>query len=145
MLQSTAGFLTFKTKAGAVVHRWQNRWDGQTVDGHSFMPFMIQEINSSVSAASDSVSLSLPEMKTTIELVEQAVADAYVVQLTIKKYPSPDSTSGTVVAQTTGEVIGATLNIGSIQVQLGSSLDPVGAQIPPRRFTTTILGAPARR
>jgi hypothetical protein len=145
MLQSTAGFLTFKTKAGAVVHRWQNRWSGQTVDGHSFMPFLIQEINSSVAAASDSVSLSLPEMKTTIELVEQAVADAYVVQLIIKKYPDADSTAGTVVAQTTGEVIGATLSIGAIQVDLGSSLDPVGAQIPPRRFTTTILGAPARR
>jgi hypothetical protein len=144
--QSTAAFMVIRQKNGTVVKQWQNRWDGQTVDGHEFMPFRIDEIHSAISSSSDTVTIQFPETKPIVGLVEAAVSAAYIVQLTIKKYAFPNvTTGGTVVATTTGEVVQASMNTQVVQVVLGSSLDPVGAQVPPRRYTTTILGAPARR
>ena len=143
--QSTAAFMVIRQKNGTVVRQWQNRWS-QAVDGHQFMPFRIDEVHSAISSSSDTVSIQFPETKAVVDLVEAAVAEAYIVQLTIKKYTSPSATTGgTVVAMTTGEVVQASMNTQLVQVVLGSSLDPVGAQVPPRRYTTTILGAPARR
>jgi hypothetical protein len=143
--QSTAAFMVIRQKNGTVVRQWQNRWP-QAVESHTFMPFRIDGINSAISSTSDTVSIQFPETKAVVDLVELAVAEAYIVQLTIKKYTSPSATTGgIVVAVTTGEVVQASMNTQVVQVVLGSSLDPVGAQVPPRRYTTTILGAPARR
>jgi hypothetical protein len=144
--QSTAAFMVIRQKNGTVVKQWQNRWNSQTIEGHEFMPFMINEINSAISSNSDTVTIQFPEIKAIVDLVEAAVSAAYIVQLSIKKYTTPTATTGgTVVAMTTGEVVQASMNTQMVQVVLGSSLDPVGAQVPPRRYTTTILGAPARR
>lgn len=43
-----------------------------------------------------------------------------------------------------GEVIAANSDTVNLNVQLGSSLSPVGSQVPPRKFSTLRVGAPLR-
>ena len=50
----------------------------------------------------------------------------------------------TFVAAIVGEVVGARSTLESIEVELGSSLSPVGAQIPPRLFSTQLVGVPCK-
>jgi hypothetical protein len=48
------------------------------------------------------------------------------------------------IASYVGEVVGASGTFESISLELGSSLSPVGAQVPPRTFTTRLVGAPCK-
>jgi hypothetical protein len=41
-------------------------------------------------------------------------------------------------------VVGAGGAFESLRLELGSSLAPVGAQVPPRTFTTRLIGAPCK-
>jgi hypothetical protein len=43
-----------------------------------------------------------------------------------------------------GEIIGINGSFSQLTVSLGSSLAPVGAQVPPRKFTNAMIGAPLR-
>jgi hypothetical protein len=41
-------------------------------------------------------------------------------------------------------VVGVSGSFTSIEMELGSSLSPVGAQVPPRTFSTQLIGAPCK-
>jgi hypothetical protein len=64
-----------------------------------------------------------------------------VLDLNATTTPLPDQT---LVAAFTGEVVGASGDMTTITMELGSSLAPVGAQVPPRLFTTRLIGVPAK-
>ena len=48
------------------------------------------------------------------------------------------------LAAFSGYVQEASIQGATIAVQLGSTLSPVGSQVPPRKFTTARVGAPMR-
>jgi hypothetical protein len=43
-----------------------------------------------------------------------------------------------------GQVTGATATLTRMTIQLGSALDPVGYQVPPRSLTTLMIGVGCR-
>ncbi len=45
---------------------------------------------------------------------------------------------------TLSELVGAGGGFESITLELGSSLSPIGAQVPPRTFSTRLVGVPCR-
>ena len=48
------------------------------------------------------------------------------------------------IASYVGEVVGAGGPFESISLELGSSLSPVGAQVPPRKYTSRLIGVPVK-
>jgi hypothetical protein len=48
------------------------------------------------------------------------------------------------IASYTAEVVDVSGSFTRLDVELGSSLSPVGAQVPPRKFTTYQIGSPLR-
>ena len=52
--------------------------------------------------------------------------------------------SQTLIATYVGEVSKISGNFTQLSVNLSSALSPVGAQVPPRKFTTLLIGAPVR-
>ena len=84
-----------------------------------------------------------------MEVVLQALDDARLAELRLYEFDTllgntTPQTGQTLIASYLGEVVGVSGSFTSIQMQLGSSLSPVGAQVPPRTFSTRLIGAPCK-
>lgn len=80
-----------------------------------------------------------------LDAFEAAILQGRLVDLSIYQFNSDSGndspqTSQQLVAGYTGQVTGGAATLTSLTLQLGSALAPVGAQVPPRKFTTAIMG-----
>lgn len=149
MTQSFATFLTlFASNGTTVIARHQNRWPGQSVNGFTFKDFISEGIVSSRSGGSADISIVFPVSGSTLALIEDALGKNYLGQISLERFDVPDAlgvpTKFEVVASFLGEVISASATPTSITMSLGSTLDPVEATAPPRRFTSVLAGRPPK-
>jgi hypothetical protein len=137
--------------AGATNHaRWQSYYPGQTIDGYTHLPFTTDGVAVTQTGDQASMSLTLPATPSVVTLVETAIANNYLVDIKIYQF-DPDAVfftnppSGhTLIASFVGEIIGGSENRTTITLEIGSSLSPVGVQIPPLKYTTALVGEPCR-
>jgi hypothetical protein len=144
-----AGFVAFRqSDFSTVVQRYQNYWPGQSVDNHIFYPFNASAIISNASGGQESLSIDFAVSKSIIGLVETGLATSYFVELTYYQFIPPDSgavpSAKTLLASYIGELTSAAQNESVLTINIGSSLDPVEAQAPPRKFSTTLIGEPPK-
>lgn len=148
MTLGLAQFFTVKSAGGTTLYRWQNFWNNQTVDGHTFLPFQAEAIFSRLTPSSDSLSISLPISSTLLSVVEQGLIQYYVGVVDLYQF-SPTA-AGTppatklLVARYTGEFSSAEIADSSITLTIGSNLDSTESQVPLRKFTTTLAGRPPK-
>ena len=126
----------------------QNYWHDQVVDGCQHYPFNGDGIVSSRGSAQDTYELTMPVSAESISLVENGLANGWTATVELYQFApvaggAPPS-SKTLISKYAGEIIGGTVNETTVSIELGSSLDPVGSQIPPRVYTTTLVGEPPR-
>jgi len=144
-----ASFLVFRqADYNSVAARYQSYWPGQIVDSHTFYPFNVNAIISNATGGQQSLSVDFAASNDIISIIETGLANGYFVELSF--YYFTPTTSGappaakTLFASYIGELISASQNETSISIQIGSSLNPVEAQAPPRKFTTTLIGEPPK-
>jgi hypothetical protein len=146
-VEAIAGFLTVRgVDFVTVVKRVQNYWPGQTVDQFQHYPFATGHITSSRSGGQSGIEIRLAISKEMIDLIEAALLNSYVFELRLERF-TPSATDATtrtahVIASSYGELVSASYDESSITLSIGSSLDPVEAQAPPRKFTTRLVGTP---
>ena len=133
--------------------RWQSYYSNTTVtwDGAQwqYQPFEADGITAGQTGDESGVSVTLPANTLAIDAVTAALANARMVELKIYEFDTLNGNTTpqagqTLVAAFAGEVIGASGSFISITMELGSSLSPVGAQIPPRTLTTRLMGKGCR-
>lgn len=149
MTVGIAAFLAFRqSNYTTIVARYQSYWPGQTVDSHTFYPFNTSAIVSNASGGQESLNVEFAVSDTILNTIETGLGAGYFVQLSFYQF-TPTATGAppttkTLFASFIGELINATLNETTISIQIGSSLNPVEAQAPPRKFTTTLIGQPPK-
>jgi hypothetical protein len=149
MTTGIATFVTFRqADYSTVVARYQSYWPGQTIDSHSFYPFNVDAIVSNATGGQESLNVEFAVSHTISDLIEIGLSTYYFVELSFY-YFTPTSTGAPPAAKTLfasyiGELISASQNETSVSIQVGSSLNPVEAQAPPRKFTTTLIGEPPK-
>jgi hypothetical protein len=133
--------------------RWQSYYVNTSVTWESaawsYQPFDADGITAGEVQSESSISITLPATTNVMEVVLQALDEARLAELRLYEFDtilgnSTPQTGQTLIASYLGEVVGVSGGFTSIQMQLGSSLSPVGAQVPPRKFTTTLIGAPCQ-
>ena len=144
-----AAFITFRqSDYSTIVEQYQNYWPSQTVDQHTFYPFICSAIVSDSSGGQQSISVSFATSQVITDLVEAGLANAYFADLTFYRFTATADgtppTSKTIIANYIGETISASQDETTITVAIGSSLSAVEAQAPPRKFTTTLIGEPPK-
>lgn len=144
-----ASFLTFRqSDYSTVVAQYQNYWPDQTVDSHTFYPFNTNAIVSNATGGQQSLSIDFAASNDIVSLIEAGLSNGYFVELSFYQFTptvtGAPPTAKTLFASYIGELISASQNELSISVQIGSSLNPVEAQAPPRKFTTTLIGEPPK-
>jgi len=134
-------------------NRWQNFYVNATVTvgGASwpFLPFEVDGFTSGQTGDESGISVTLPATAIVVDAVEDALLNARLVELTMYEFEALDGYSAppgdqSLIASYLGELVGASGRFESLTLELGSSLSPVGAQVPPRKFTTQLIGAPCK-
>jgi hypothetical protein len=140
--------------SGATTYqRWQSYYVNTSVTWESaawsYQPFDADGITAGEVQSESSISIALPATTNVMEVVLQALDEARLAELRIYEFDtilgnSTPQAGQTLIASYLGEVVGVSGGFTSIEMQLGSSISPVGAQVPPRKFTTKLIGAPCQ-
>jgi hypothetical protein len=133
--------------------RWQSYyvntsvpWAGAT---WSYQAFDADGITAGEVQSESSISILLPATTNVIEVVLQALDEARLAELQFYEFDtilgnSTPQTGQTLIASYLGEVVGVKGGFTEIEMELGSSLAPVGAQVPPRTYSSRLVGAPCK-
>jgi hypothetical protein len=133
--------------------RWQSYYVNTSVTwagaSWSYQPFDADGITAGEVQSESSISIRLPATTNVIEVVLQALDEARLAELQFYEFDtilgnSTPQTGQTLIASYLGEVVGVKGGFTEIEMELGSSLAPVGAQVPPRTFSTRLIGAPCK-
>jgi len=133
--------------------RWQNYYVNSTVTFNSaswaFLGFDVDGFTAGQTGDEGGVSVTLPATAFVIDTVEDALRNARLVELSMYEFDTLDGNTTPqadqeLIASYVGEVVGAGGPFESISLELGSSLSPVGAQVPPRKFTSRLIGVPVK-
>lgn len=139
--------------AGATYARWQTYYVNQsvTLDGASwsYMPFSASGIVESGASGGKSVSITVPATNSVVAAFNLALSYGRLCELRIYEFDSrlnqaAPQTNQNLIASYTAEVVNVSGTFTRLDIELGSSLSPVGAQVPPRKFTNYLIGAPLR-
>jgi hypothetical protein len=136
--------------SGATTYqRWQNYYLGQTVSSHAYLPFNVGALVISADGDQSGLTLTLPATTEVIDAIEAAIAGLRLVEVTVYSFEDPAISNTTPAGQTLlstflGEVTDCSATLSSLSVTLGTSLAPIGAQIPRLRFTPELVGYPYR-
>jgi hypothetical protein len=140
--------------SGATTYqRWHSYYVNTSVTWESatwaYQPFDADGITAGEVQSESSISIQLPATTNVVEVVLQALNEARLAELRLYEFDtllgnSVPQTGQRLIASYLGEVVGVQGSFTSIQMQLGSSISPVGAQVPPRTFSTRLVGAPCK-
>ena len=140
--------------SGSITYqRWQSYYVNTSVSYGgavwAYQPFDADGITAGEVQSESSISVTLPATTNVIDVALQALNEARLAELQVYEFDtilgnSTPQTGQTLIASYLGEVVGISGGFTSIQMQLGSSLSPVGAQVPPRTFSTRLIGAPCK-
>jgi hypothetical protein len=144
-----ASFISFRqSDYSTVVKRYQSYWPGETVDDHAFYPFNSNAIVSNATGGQQSLTVDFAVSQEILDLIENGLTNSYFVELSFYRFTATASTDSStaklVFASYIGELLSASQTETTVSIQIGSSLNPVEAQAPPRKFTTTLIGEPPK-
>lgn len=153
MARAQSQYLRIYDIAGTTYQRWQSYYANTSVTWASaqwlYVPFIADGLTAGISGDESSISITAPANTIVMDAFELAIRAGRMVDLSIYQFDAvanndtPLSTQE-LIAQFTGQVVGGSGGLTSITIQLGNALSPVGAQIPPRKFTSSMIGKGAK-
>ena len=133
--------------------RWQSYYVSTSVSYGgavwAYQPFDADGITAGEVQSEASISITLPATTNVIEAVLQALNEARLAELQFYEFDtilgnSTPQAGQTLIASYLGEVVGVSGSFTQITMEIGSSLSPIGAQVPPRSFTSKLIGSPCK-
>lgn len=134
-------------------HRWQSYYANKTVAWAgaqwSYQPFDADGIVAGDVQAEGSLTVGLPSTSSTLPAVRTALQQGHLMEVQQYSFdpqlgnddPQP---AQQLIAAYTGEVIGMKGRFTWVEVELGSTLAPIGIQVPPRTMTSALIGVPVQ-
>jgi hypothetical protein len=146
-----AQYLRVYIPGGSDFQLWQNFYVNQSVTvsskTYTYFPFTCDGISETSALGGRSVRVECPATFQAVNTFEPAARSMYLCQLEVFEFDtrlgvaSPQS-GQTLIASFLGYVVRMNGRFTSLSVELGSALAPIGAQIPPRTATNSLVGVP---
>jgi hypothetical protein len=141
-----AQYLTLKSATGTVRYNFQNYWvnedalgkDGSTVYG--FMPFAFSGITVTKTGDNQPATLGFPNNSLSRGWGETAVQEVWIAQVQTVLVNPDSKPDYTVLSEYVGQIVNSTWDESSLQLNMASVLDAVGADIPRKRLTRQLVG-----
>jgi hypothetical protein len=152
MARAQSQFLRIFDAVNLVHVRWQNyynqvvAWDNQQWQP---MPFMAEGLTEGVNGQESDIDVTIPAGTSAMRIVEQSIFQGRLAELTVYQFDTilgnaTPQTGQQLVTQYTGQIVSGSGGLTSITMRIGAALTPIGAQVPPRKFTTAIMGQGCR-
>ena len=148
-----AQYLRLYTTSGTDKQLWQSYYVNSTISlggkSYSYFPFTADGLMSSSASGGNRVSVTAPATTTAISALTEALNNQYLVELKVYEFDSrlsnvaPNSNQSLIV-NFLGVITEISGSFETLRVRIGSSISPVGASCPPRKFTTDLIGNPIR-
>ena len=132
---------------------WQSYYVNSTISlsskSWSYFPFTADGLMSSSASGANRVSVTCPATTTAIAALTEALNNQYLCELKVYEFDSrlsnvaPQSNQSLIV-NFLGVITEISGSFETLRVRIGSSISPVGATCPPRKFTTDLIGNPIR-
>ena len=141
-------------KDGTTYLRWQNYYVNTSISFDSaswdFFPFEFGGIAESSAPGGGELSINLPASGLVVRDFCRAQTGSWLCEVKMYEFSSSLYLSGppaspTLIASHLGQVLDIGGSFTSLEIGLGSVLSPVGSQVPPRTFSTALIGAPLRK
>lgn len=132
--------------------RWQSYYVNQNVTLSSknwnYHPFTVDAFTGG-STPGERFTLQVPATNEAVETFTYALGLNWLCEVKMYEFntlasQTTPSGSQVLIASVFGEVVEVRGGFTSLSVTLGSGLAPVGAQAPPRTYTTALVGTPLR-
>ena len=132
---------------------WQSYYVNSTISlsskSWSYFPFTADGLMSSSASGGNAVSISCPATTTAISALTDALNNQYLCELKVYEFDSRLSNSvpqsgQSLIVNFLGVITSIGGNFETLVANLGSSISPVVASAPPRRFSTDLIGVPIR-
>ncbi len=143
--------LRIYTSGGSDHYLWQNFYVNQTVTisskSYRFFPFTWDGIGESSAIGEQTIELILPATSLAISAFQAAFTSKHLCELKTYEFDSrlgvsaPQS-SQTLIGSFLGYVSTMSSSLTELSVSLGSTIAPVGAQIPSRTASNRLIGVP---
>ena len=153
MGRAQAQYLRIYDSGGITYARWQSYYAHTTVTWESaawqYQAFEADGITSGQTGDESGIAVTLPATSVVLDQIAPAVRKARLVELRLYQFNTllgntTPQAGQELIAQFTGEIVSASGGFTTITLELGSSLAPVGAQVPPRTLTTRLIGKGCR-
>jgi len=148
-MRAQSQYLRIYDSGGTTYNRWQSYYANDSVTWQGvkwlYVPFIADGITAGIAGDESNVTVTTAATSMVLNAFELAMRDGRLVDLTIYQFDVLEGNNAPqadqeLIASYTGQVIGGRSTLTSLTLQLGSALSPVGAQVPPRKFTTAIMG-----
>jgi hypothetical protein len=140
--------------SGSITHqRWQSYYVNTSVSYGgavwAYQPFDADGITAGEVQSESSIVVRMPATTNAVEAVLQALDEERLAELQIYQFDTllgnnAPQASQVLIASYLGEVVAVSGSFTLIEMELGSSLSPIGAQVPPRNFTSKLIGSPCK-
>lgn len=145
-------YLRIYDNAGTYL-RWQNYYVNQTVTfssaSWSYFPFAADGLTAGAPGSEADLSLQVPATESAVAAFTAALDNNRLLELKVYEFDSylgqtAPQAGQILIANVLAEVVAISGTLTTLTIKLGSGLAPVGAQVPPRKFTNKLIGAPLR-
>ena len=152
MARAIAQFLRLFEPGSATVERWQSYWAGSVAwesQTWEYQPFIGEGFTDGLTGSESAVAITAPGSTRIAAAFEEAIlrgrfGELRLYQLDTGAGNNAPQAGQILIGQFTGQVVGGGGKLTNVRINLGSALSPVGAQFPPRKFTTAIMGKGCR-
>lgn len=134
----------------AVQNFYQQATISEGGDDYQYLDFSVEGLASTGSADQAEVAITMPAITLAVAVAEEALAGGFLARLRVCRFEAdtaPNSPPGgqTTLLELVGEVAGGGSKFDStLTLAIGSALEALGAQVPPRKFTSALVGVPCR-
>lgn len=128
--------------------RWQNFWPLHVVDLYSHAVFEASSIESSVGGQEITTTIEFGFVASIRSVLTAAVAAGHLVEISFYSFtPTADGSPPavkTLYTQHIGQAMQLSENSASMLLTVGDGLSPAQPQMPPRIYTTALIGVPCQ-
>jgi hypothetical protein len=133
--------------------RWQGyyvnttvTWDGASWD---YQPFVVNGLIGGTPGTDVGMTIQAPATERILRAFHNAINFNLLVEVKLYEFDTRLSNAAPqATQQLIGSYVGEAISMGGsftlIELRLGSTLAPVGAQVPPRKFNNRLIGVPIR-
>lgn len=149
MARALAEYLRIFDEGGTSHHYWQGYYIDATVNVNSqnwqYVQFTGGGYTSGLSGDETNMVISAAATTLVNDAFEEAIANGYLIELSVYEFDTLFGNDQPQLGQELlqriyGQAVGGSATIASIELQIGSALSPVGAQMPPRTYSTALVG-----